>query len=232
VSAPIKLSDLFKYYKHGLPHQMAAVKMLEEKLMAVAPELMDRSQEWYKLWTQDGKQEPNGILLNVPYQAQLDNTSGQGQRECFSSSAAMVAMYYGKVKNDDEYNRIRARFGDTTDASAQVKTLNSLGLNASFTQRCSAKMLEEELLAKRPVLTGFLHHGPVSSPRGGGHWTCCIGFDQSAFVMNDPFGEADMLNGGYLNHSKGKGVRYSRKNWQPRWEVEGPGTGWAVLIKP
>ena len=211
---------------------MAAVKMLEEQIMKEAPELMSRSQEWYKLWTQDGKQEANGILLNVPYQAQLDNQSGAGQRECFSSSAAMVAMYYGKVKNDDEYNKVRSRFGDTTSAEAQVKALRSLGLNASFVTNGNAELLERELLAQRPVLTGWLHHGPVSAPRGGGHWTCCIGFDQSAFVFNDSYGEADIVNGGYVNHNKGKGVRYSRKNWLPRWEVDGKNTGWAVIVRP
>ena len=33
----------------------------------------------------------------------------------------MVAMYYGKIKNDDEYNLVRAKYGDSTDAAAQVQ---------------------------------------------------------------------------------------------------------------
>jgi hypothetical protein len=40
-----------------------------------------------------------------------------------------------------------------------------------------------------------------------------------------------MVNGGYINHTGGKGVAYSKKNWNKRWLVEGPGSGWAILIK-
>ena len=68
----------------------------------------------------------DGRLLKVPYQSQLDNASGTGYRECFSSSHAMVAMYYGKVANDDEYNLVRAKHGGSTDAAAQVAALEGL----------------------------------------------------------------------------------------------------------
>lgn len=51
----IKLSDLFKYYKHGTPHQMAAVSELEAELLKVAPQIFDRDQPWYKTWQAGGK---------------------------------------------------------------------------------------------------------------------------------------------------------------------------------
>jgi len=173
-------------------------------------------------------------ILNVPYEYQLDNSSGTGYRECFSSSCAMIARYYGKVKSDDDYNRIRAGFGDTTDAQAQVKTLQSLGLYARFRTNCNAADLETEINAGRPVAVGWLHHGASHSPRGGGHWTCCIGFTKDTFVFNDPNGEADMVNGGYTSNSAARGakVQYSRKNWLRRWEIDGPNTGWAIVVKP
>jgi hypothetical protein len=93
-------------------------------------------------------------------------------------------------------------------------------------------LLEAEILAGRPVGVGWLHQGPVKAPTGGGHWTLCIGFTPEAIVMNDPNGEADMVAGGYVNHSNGAAIRYSRKNWLRRWEADGPGTGWALLVKP
>jgi len=52
----IKLTDLFRYYKHGTPHQMAAVAELEDALLAEVPHLLDRSQPWYKTWQAAGKQ--------------------------------------------------------------------------------------------------------------------------------------------------------------------------------
>ena len=171
-----------------------------------------------------------GVLLKVPYEAQNDNASGTGYRECFSSSAAMVARYYGKITSDDAYNKFRAKYGDTTDAQAQVSALKALGLKARFLTNCTIALLEAELDAGRPVLVGWLHKGPVSSPTGGGHWTCAIGYTPTAFIHNDSNGQADLVKGGYLNTTKGKAVTYNRSTWLKRWLVEGANSGWALLV--
>ena len=171
-----------------------------------------------------------GVLLDVPYEAQNDNASGTGYRECFSSSAAMVARYYGKITNDDAYNKFRAKYGDTTDAQAQVSALKALGLNARFITNCTVALLEAELDAGRPVMVGWLHKGAVAAPTGGGHWSVVIGYTPTAFIHNDPNGEANLVQGGYANTTKGKAITYSRANWLKRWIVEGPNSGWAMLV--
>jgi GH24 family phage-related lysozyme (muramidase) len=171
-----------------------------------------------------------GVLLNVPYEAQNDNASGTGYRECFSSSAAMVARYYGKITSDDAYNKFRAKYGDTTDSTAQVSALKALGLNARFITNCTAAQLQAELDAGRPVLVGWLHKGPVSAPTGGGHWSVVIGYTPTAFIHNDPYGQANLTAGGYLNTTKGKAVTYNRSTWLKRWLVEGANSGWALLV--
>jgi len=51
----VKLTDLFKYYKHGTPHQMAAASELEAELLKVAPQIFNRDQPWYKTWQAGGK---------------------------------------------------------------------------------------------------------------------------------------------------------------------------------
>lgn len=385
----VKLTDLFRYYKHGTPHQMAAITELEAALMAAAPDIFQRSQSWYRTWQQSGKlhdyelavklikefegchlsaypdplhgwdvatigygttrypdgrrvqrgdminvieaqellelevdrivdqlraavphwaamgagqqcalisfaynlgagfygaagfetiskrlrerdwaqvpaamelyrnpgtaaeagllrrrraegalwrqgQPPlqqNGVLLKVPYESQRDNASGTGYRECFSSSAAMVARFYGKVANDDAYNAIRQRFGDTTDAMAQVKALNSMGLTAQFRTNATPGLIETELLAGRPVMVGWLHHGPATRPTGGGHWSVVVGMTSSAFIHNDPNGEADLVNGGYINAAGGRGIAYSRQSWLRRWLPDGPSSGWCITVR-
>ena len=52
---PVKLSDLFRYYKQ-LPHQMAAIVELEAALLKVAPDAFNKDQPWFKTWSQAGKQ--------------------------------------------------------------------------------------------------------------------------------------------------------------------------------
>lgn len=225
--------ELFKAAQHTLkppmPHQQAAWHWLQEQL---DDETLKEFASIFRGGPSLPLQQDDCVLLKVPYEYQNDNASGSGWRECMSSSCAMIAEYYGKVKSDDEYNAIRRRYGDTTIQEAQLTALSSLGLKASFTKYASVKLLEEELQARRPLAVGWLHHGTSSFPRGSGHWTVAIGFTPDAIVHNDPNGEADMVGGGYKNHTNGKGIKYSRKNWLPRWLVEGPNSGWAITVRP
>lgn len=215
----------------GLDHQIKAISKLGRQIREADPCLLVESADW----VQDYKAQQQAAVvrnpLTVRWQSQLDNASGTGYRECFSSSCAMLALYWGKVVGDDAYNAIRAKYGDSTDAQAQLSALRSLGLRADFHTDGNPRVLEAEIDAGRPVAVGWLHHGPASKPSGGGHWTVVIGYTDAAWIQNDPNGEASLVGGGYTNNTKGGGVVYSRKNWNPRWMVNGSG-GWYLTCKP
>lgn len=168
----------------------------------------------------------SSIRLAVPYESQRDNASGNGYRECFTSSAGMLARFWGKVHGDDAYNKVRARFGDTTSGLAQVRALKSLGLKAGFWTNGRQEDLVNELMGGRPVAVGWLHHGPVTVPSGGGHWSVIVGLEGKGFFrMHDPYGEPMLVTGGHSSNS-GNGVICSWANFLPRWTVEGPRSGW------
>lgn len=172
------------------------------------------------------------VQLNVPYDSQNDNASGTGYRECFSSSCAMVARFWKCVASDDAYNVVRSRYGDTTDAMAQVKALQSMNLDARFITNASVTLIENELRNGRPTAVGWLHHGSSLKPTGGGHWSVLTGFDNQFWTVNDPNGEANLISGGYISSAGGRGQRYSRLNFNRRWLIDGPNSGWAILCKP
>ena len=215
----------------GLDHQIKAITKLGKQIRQADPCLLTESADW----VQDYRAQQQAALvrnpLTVRWQSQLDNASGTGYRECFSSSCAMLAMYWGKVVGDDAYNAIRAKYGDTTNAQAQLSALRSLGLRADFHTDGNPKTLEREIDAGRPVAVGWLHKGHVSKPSGGGHWSVVIGYTDATWIHNDPNGEAQLVGGGYANNTKGGGIVYSRKNWNPRWMVNGTG-GWYLTCKP
>jgi hypothetical protein len=227
----IRLASAARYtMQPPLSHQLAAWNWLEQQQK---PEVLSEFAELFRAAPKVKDPLTSAeVRLKVPYFSQLDNAGGQGWRECFSSSCAMVAAFYGKVKGDDEYNRIRARFGDTTSSTAQAQALQSLGLQASFVTTGTTGLLESELRAGRPVAVGWLHRGPVSAPTGSGHWSVVVGMTATHWILNDPNGEADIVNGGYVNHSRGAGIQYSRKNWDRRWMVEGSGSGWCMVVRP
>jgi len=131
---------------------------------------------------------------------------------------------------DDAYLGRVLRYGDTTDSVSQLKALQSFGVNASLTHGAGWLTIQRQIDAGFPVPIGILHKGPVSAPQGGGHWICAIGYADDALIVHDPFGNLDLVNGTYTNNW-GARLRYSKRNLGPRWMVEGPGTGWAIIAK-
>lgn len=231
----VPTNNYVTYYDPNKAHHRAWLQAVLDRLVTYEPKALSEG-HLRELWISavetkpPAYEDPTTMRLSVAYEYQNDNASGAGYRECFSSSCAMIARYWGKVKNDDAYNIIRSKFGDTTSSDAQIQALRHLGLNARFITNGNAALLENEIRLGRPVAVGWLHKGNVSRPTGGGHWSVVIGFTPDSFIFNDPNGEADMVNGGYVNHTKGKGVEYSRRNWLRRWEADGPNTGWAITV--
>ena len=60
----IRLLDLFKYYK-ALPHQMAALSELEDAINKANLHILGRDQEWFKTWSQGGKQGDYSASLKL-----------------------------------------------------------------------------------------------------------------------------------------------------------------------
>jgi hypothetical protein len=193
-------------------------------------------------------QKPKALIkLDVPYFAQLDSVTGEGYRMCFSSTCAMLAEFLrpGCLKRtgrqpDDVYLEIVKRFGDTTDARAQIRALRILNIEAVMRFDGRIANLVAQLRAGIPVPVGWLHRGHVSAPSGDGHWSLVTGWDEAnaRFRQNDPNGEADLVRGGYVTTAIGSGKEqwYSEKNWGRRWMVgDGgrfqPGAGWWLEVK-
>jgi hypothetical protein len=183
--------------------------------------------------------------LDVPYLAQYDSTiPGQAQRMCFSSSCAMLvkALQPQCLGNgdeaDDDYLRIVHEFGDTTDPSAQLRALRRCRIDARFTQEADWDLIKLKLRQGKPVPMGILHQGHLNNggPSGNGHWIIAIGLNETrrktnggpGLIVHDPWGDLDLVSGQYLS-KQGKRLTYSFKNLAPRWMVEGPGSGWAII---
>lgn len=219
-----------------LPHQAAAIQQLWE---AVPASLKKRDSSWFQTWRADGKQAQPRTLSNplqVRYFSQRDSATEHALRMCFSSSCAMLleTLRPGTLQGpngDDAYLGRVLRYGDTTDAASQIKALQSFGITARLVKDAGWELIEQQIGKGIPVPIGILHKGPVTAPTGGGHWVCAIGQSVDAITVHDPFGELDLVNGRYLNNW-GARLLYSRQNLGPRWMVEGPNTGWAIVAEP
>jgi len=64
-TSPITLEQLFRFSR-GLPHQLAAISQLEEDIATNGyAAAMRRDREWFKTWSQDGKQADLGRALQM-----------------------------------------------------------------------------------------------------------------------------------------------------------------------
>lgn len=176
------------------------------------------------------------IRLDVPYFLQWDSATWQGGRMCFSSTCAMLLEFLipealgGKGQEDDEYlAKVNTR-GDTTIGHIQEATLKSFGLtSAKFRTDLQWSDVDSQLEKGIPVPIGWLIRGHVSKPSGGGHWSLIVGREGDNYIVHDPNGECDLINGGYSNYSGGKFARYSKKNLDKRWRVNGL-PGWGIIV--
>jgi hypothetical protein len=166
-------------------------------------------------------------LVGIPRFQQRDCAQlSQRDRTCFSSSCAMLleALKPGTLpgaNGDDRYLAVvqhlavadgkQQTSGDTTDANAQLQALAHYGVTARLVQTADFELIEEQIARGIPVPCGTIHRGPVDRPTGTGRWLIVIGYTPSYLVVNDPWGEPDLVSGATLNPN-GKGLRFSRQN--------------------
>lgn len=156
---------------------------------------------------------------------------------CFSSSCAMALKFLKPdsligYNGDDTYLRRVNQFGDTIYSDSHIKALHSFKVQARYRVNGVKADLISELDKGFPVAVGVLHHGHVSDPTGGGHWMLVVGYTESHVICHDPYGEADMVNGGYVRIGPfGKFIKYTWSNWLRRWHPEGPGHGYLMTFR-
>lgn len=224
-------------YYTGEAHQIAAWRALEKNLDA---DTLDRFIVSYRgsqaAYTEQLENNTKSLILNVPYFYQKDSNTGHGERMCFSSSMAMALDFWDPDAidgDDDWYLEQVFKYGDTVSSVAQITAARSLGFDVTFHMDGSIKDLEKLLRNEIPVPIGILHKGHCDHPTGGGHWVCVVGESGDNFVVHDPFGELDLINGGYIKTgpTDGKFVHYSKKNLAKRWTVQNSNDGWYVEIR-
>jgi lysozyme len=168
-------------------------------------------------------------LRNFPYFHQKDN-GPEGWRQCQTSSIAMCLKYLDTpgINDDTDYLKIVNKYGDTIYRNPHFKALAELGVSAKFTQTADSDDVKKQIDSGLPVVAGILHHGTVSDPSGGGHFVVITGYGRDYWLVQDPYGEQDLVNGGWASTGAvdGRNVRYSFKNLNPRFFVGGGGSGW------
>ena len=76
VTGVLSLLPFFQFFR-GTPHQLAAIKQLEESMPARL--LEENEADWFQAWKESGYDQQ----IYMPYFRQWDNKTKTGYRECF-----------------------------------------------------------------------------------------------------------------------------------------------------
>lgn len=159
VKNKIRLADLFRYYRTGLPHQMAAIAELEEQILKADPNALDRSRAWFATWSQSGKQDDDPLEPAL----QLIRKWEGCRLETYRCSAGVLTIGYGStgphVKTNMRISQQAAeallakdikRFVDVIDLQITAKlTNNQRCALISFTFNVGAGALFDSTLRRR-----------------------------------------------------------------------------------
>lgn len=223
VKSPINLKQAAAYYVSDA-HQNKAWDFLQSCLTET------QLNKFAELYRAKKESSADKFPLKVPYYYQRDSKTGHGERSCQSSAIAMVLEYLNPdlINGDDDYLGLVFRYGDTVSQSAHKKALGHLGVKNSFKMDGRSSDVIRLLDLGIPVPIGILHRGSLGSPTGGGHYVALIGYDSKYYYVHDPFGELDLINGGYPKNgpTDGKNQRYSRANLEKRWLINNDHDGW------
>jgi hypothetical protein len=229
------------YVSHDDPsksHHHAWLQAVLDRLVQHEPQALAEGSELRDLWKAVVEtkapaaavlRHPNP-LVGVPRFSQRDSAQlAQRDRTCFSSSCAMLleAIKPGTLQGasgDDQYLAVVQRFGDTTDASAQLRALANFRVTARLVQNADFQLIEQQINRGIPAPCVYIHRGPVDRPTGSGHWLIVYGHSPTYVVVNAPWVEPDLIHGTTLN-ANGMGLRFSRQNFGKRWMVEPIGGG-------
>jgi hypothetical protein len=185
--------------------------------------------------------KPTGseFILPVRQFVQLDNSGEEGYRECFLTSSAMLVNYLldGKLEQiakekglkepEDAYALALARFGDTTDWNAQLKTLESFGIKGYASKTASLDDVAHSLYNGIPVIIGTQY-------KGSGHIVLVVGRNGGGFTVLCPNGIRNgATNNWVARFASGSQAKPDQFSWSLLEKVFtdlGPEKGWALFI--
>lgn len=181
----------------------------------------------------------DNFVLPVKHRTQLDNTGGQGFRECFLTCSTMLADYLLEgaltqsararqlAEPEDAYAIALSSFGDTTDWAAQIKALGSLGITAYKSCAASLDDVAHSLCLGVPVVLGTAYGQ-------SGHMVLAIGRNPQGFTILCPYGiragAASAWERRFASEAEARPDNYSWGLLRQVFTDLGPEAGWALFV--
>ncbi len=152
------------------------------------------------------KPRPRTVKLTIPYKSQLDNEENP-TGSCNVTSLAMCLEFLGAKRKtssgqfEDELYRYAEDHGlSRHDPHDLAMLVEAYGCRDDFRANATIEQVQNWLADGKPIVT----HGYFTS---FGHIVVITGFDDTGFIVHDPYGE--WTSSGYRTDLSGKYLHYS-----------------------
>ena len=127
-----------------------------------------------------------------------------------------------------DYLTVLNKHGKRTSRDANLKALVEFGKKATFTYSADPQDIKDEINRGLPVAASLLSKGDITRPNKGMHLVAITGYGDGYWLVQDPFGEMDLINGLWADRSSGAGrnVKYNFEQMDRRLFASGGASGW------
>ncbi len=142
-----------------------------------------------------------------------------------------MCLKYLKTPNINsviDYLEVLNKYGKSIYRTAHSQALIELRMGATFTHSADSQDIKDEIHSGRPVAASLLSRGDISDPTRGTHLVAITGYGKDYWLVQDPFGKMDLINGNWEDRSldSGRDIKYSFENMNVRLFASGGASGW------
>jgi len=151
--------------------------------------------------------------------------------QSFCMAMAMKYLDARGINTINDYLNVLNKHGNSSSKDAQLKTIREFGYTATFGMSYDGGDIKNNIKKGLPAVVSLISAGPISSPKGSPHSVVITGYDHDSWLVQDPFGELDLINGGFIerNPVAGKAIKYPFEQFNRRLFAAGGSTGWGWL---
>ena len=126
---PIRLIDLFRYYRK-VGHQTAAIGELEKAILEAAPDVFNRDQPWYDIWSSAVPAKTGDWLITREQISRISGSPGHKFNDAFMEDLNRLVHATGMTS----LNQRRMLVAQTCHETGGYKYMTEIGNHAYFSR--------------------------------------------------------------------------------------------------
>ena len=212
-------------------HPVDANKLTVEEKAQVMPsrsilrcKVLDRKDEHTKL-------DMRGLIFLKDFPYYYQESDKDDDSHVFTFAMCLKYLKIPGINGVIDYVEAVNKHGLSRIKSSNAKALEEFGIKATFTYSADSYDIKKQIKNGQPVAASLLCRGTPEYPTGKTHLVAITGYGKDYWLVQDPFGEMDLINGLWSDRNPlaGKDVRYSFKDMNPRLFASGGASGWCWL---